>query len=122
MQIAGLMLRHKNCDAAAQSMFKVVDADPGNLDAWQVLLASLVQGHNERKAADVLGQIPKNVYDNGLTRPGFLRSVAAIDAASGKLADAEEALVKLRDSEKATSSPDGRDIPLSFMKSIGIRK
>jgi len=106
VQIAGLMLRHKDSDAAAQSMFKVVDADPGNLDAWQVLLASLVQGHSERKAADVLGEIPKNVYDNGLTRPGFLRSVAAIDAASGKLADAEEALVKLRDSEKATSSPE----------------
>lgn len=106
VQIAGLMLRFKRPGDAAQRMFKMTGQVPENLDAWEVLLAALVQNHRERSGIEVLQTIPETVYIAGLSRSGFLRSVAAIQTAAGKLEDADESLVKLADSEKAKGSED----------------
>jgi tetratricopeptide (TPR) repeat protein len=106
VEIVGLMLRFKRPGEAAQRMFKLTEQDPENVDAWEVLLAALVQNHQERSGTEALQRMPETVYNAGLSRPGFLRSVAAIQIAGGKLQDAEDALTKLAEQQKAKGSAD----------------
>ncbi|MBI4909626.1 MAG: BCSC C-terminal domain-containing protein [Acidobacteria bacterium] len=94
LQFAGLYLRHGYASEAATLFQKVVDSEPRNVDAWEGLLTSLIQTHQQGRAARSLEHMPSKVYEAAVTRPGALRSLAAISESMGQLEDAEKYLEK----------------------------
>ena len=108
LQFAGLYLRHGYTTEAVAIFQKVVDADPRNADAWEGLLTSLIQTHQEGRAARAVEQMPGKVFEVAATRPGALRSLAAIAESMGQLEDAEKYLEKsIRLDTKVNEAPNG---------------
>jgi tetratricopeptide (TPR) repeat protein len=107
LQFAGLYLRHGYLAEATAVFQKVVDTDPRNVDAWEGLLTSLIQTHQESRAARTIERMPARVFEAAVTRPGALRSLAAIAESMGQLEDAEKYLEKsIRLDSKINEAPN----------------
>ena len=114
VQFAGLFLQHGRAEQAALAYQKVIDADPDNTDAWEGLIAALVQKHEESRAFMLLQRIPKDTYNAALRRVGFLGSVASINLAMGRPETAEAFLRKALEIEKeAGAAPVGTRLRLA---------
>jgi len=92
LQFAGLYLRHHLPSQAAKLFQRTVDANPGNVDAWEGLMAALVQLKEEGRAMRAWERMPKPAAEQATRRPAFLRSLAAIQLWLGRLDTAEEYL------------------------------
>src|SRR5574340_80160 len=107
VQFAGLFLQHGRTEQAAQAYQRVLDADPENTDAWEGLIASLVQRHEEARAFALLQRMPKETYNSALRRAGFLRSVASINLSQGRPETAEAFLQKALEAEQQPGASAG---------------
>lgn len=91
LQFAGLfndMGRHLE---AAAEYERTLQVDVENIDAWEGLLAALMNEHNGRAMA-VLSRMPRDVYDRALERPSFLFNVGLIHRAAGHANEASAIL------------------------------
>ncbi|MBZ5603308.1 MAG: BCSC C-terminal domain-containing protein [Acidobacteriia bacterium] len=105
MQFAGLYLRDGYPNQAASVFQRVVDTEPENLDAWEGLLAALVQLHQEGRAARLIDRMPASVNEAAQMRPALLRSLAAISTSLGQLKSAEKLLQRSVELEPAADDP-----------------
>ncbi len=91
LQFAGLlndMGRH--LDAAAEYE-RALQYDVDNIDAWEGLLAALMNEHNGRAMA-VLSRMPSDVYDRALERPSFLFNIGLLHREAGHTDEASAIL------------------------------
>lgn len=91
LQFAGLlndMGRH--LDAAAEYEH-ALQYDVDNIDAWEGLLAALMNENNGRAMA-VLSRMPRDVYDRALERPSFLFNIGLLHRAAGHTDEASAVL------------------------------
>jgi tetratricopeptide (TPR) repeat protein len=107
LQFAGLFLRHGYFNEAAQLFREVTDLDPQSVNAWEGLLTALVQSHQETAAKRASERMSKPVYEAALRRPGFLRSLSAIEMSLGRLDSAEQYLRGSLDLEGAVETSAG---------------
>lgn len=87
LQFAGLLNQMGRGLEAAAEYERTLESDPENLDAWEGLVAALMQDNNGRAMA-VLGRMPSDVYDKALERPTFLFNVGLIHREAGRLPEA----------------------------------
>lgn len=104
LQFAGLYLRLNHPGEAATVFERVTDASPGNLDAWEGLLASLVQIHDEGRALRCYERMAKATTQQAMQRPAFLRSLASIQMWMGHQDEAEILLRKSIELDTATET------------------
>ncbi len=87
LQFAGLLNQMGRSLEAAAEYERTVEVDPGNLDAWEGLVAALMNESNGRAMA-VLSRMPGDVYEEALKRPTFLFNVGLLHRQAGRHAEA----------------------------------
>ena len=87
LQFAGLLNQMGRRLEAAAEYERTLENDPENLDAWEGLLAALMNESNGRAMA-VLGRMPQDVYEAALLRPSFLFNIGLIHREAGRLPEA----------------------------------
>jgi tetratricopeptide (TPR) repeat protein len=102
LELAGLYVQHAAPLDAAAAYQRILDQEAENLSAWEGYMAALNNAKAYSRAARSREQLPATVRSSALTRPGFLRAVAATYLGMGGLGTAEALLVRSRELESAS--------------------
>jgi len=88
LQFAGLLNRMGRSLEASAEYERTLEADPENLDAWEGLIAALMQDSNGRAMA-ALARMPRDIYEQALERPAFVFNIGLIHREAGRLPEAQ---------------------------------
>jgi len=113
LQIAGANLKQGRASIAAQYYHQASQADAHNIVAWEGLIAAQLQQDNLQAAFETMSRMPQDIYRQGLTRPGFLRSAAIAHAKFGRVEVAEALLAETVRREGMDKAPAGLQVQLA---------
>ncbi|MFL6465081.1 MAG: cellulose synthase subunit BcsC-related outer membrane protein, partial [Bryobacteraceae bacterium] len=85
VQMAGLQLRFHRAAQAAETMQRLLGEHSENTGAWEVLISALVAEGKQEEAEGAYNRMPEKAREIALRHPGFLQSVASVEAAKGNL-------------------------------------
>jgi tetratricopeptide (TPR) repeat protein len=122
LRFAGLFLRHKHARAAATVFERVTQSTPSSIEAWEGLLAALVEDGQPARAQRAAKKAPADAYEAGLRRPGFLRSLASIYLALDNAEEAEHFLQLYLRHAPDPDAPDAVDARLQLAQLWLARK
>ena len=104
IRLTSLALQTGQTAQAITTFQQLATSYPDRPEAWEGLLQALVQSHEENRAGVVLSKMPDSVYQTALNRPGFLRTMASVNASLGHYNTAESLLQQARGKEAADSA------------------
>jgi uncharacterized protein HemY len=119
LQLAGLLLTLDRT-AESETLFREATVKtPENPAVWEGLLSAQMKAGHEQAAYASLLSIPANTYQEGLTRSGFLRAAAVLQAKFGAPGTAEELLRKVL---ATPMPPQEREGALLMLASAALTK
>jgi tetratricopeptide (TPR) repeat protein len=92
--LAGLLTKAQHYPASAQVYEQLVSIEPGNADGWRGLFLAYARDNQYQKALATSTHFPAQVNATLLKDPEYLRTLATIDQAQGRTADAQRVLAE----------------------------
>jgi tetratricopeptide (TPR) repeat protein len=92
--LAGLLTKEQQYPQAAGVYEQLIKIQPGNLDGWRGLFLAFARNHQDQKALATAEQYPARVKLALERDPEYLRSLAIIYQAQGRIADAQRVLAE----------------------------
>jgi tetratricopeptide (TPR) repeat protein len=96
MQLAGIEQQRNRPQDASAIYRRVLDLDPGQVDAWKGLLSTLHQSGKDAQALGELSNIPSSVQSELSTDDDYLLDLSAIYSGTGNVRWALTTLSRLR--------------------------
>jgi len=92
--LAGLLTKEQQYPAAAGVYEQLVKIHPDNLSGWRGLFLAYARDNRNQKALAVSARFPAQVQASLAKDPEYLRSLAIVDQALGRNADAQHVLAQ----------------------------
>jgi tetratricopeptide (TPR) repeat protein len=104
VRMAGLQLQFHQPAQAAEAMRRFLAGHSENTGAWEVLISALVAAHQEVEAESAYRRMPEQARQTALEHPGFLQSLASVEASQGNLEGGIAHLQKILEMPSAVAS------------------
>lgn len=90
--LAGLYVKQQRYEAAAELDAQLIKVQPAGLNGWRGLFLAHARGGRQAQAFEVQGRFPASVRAALDRDPEFLQTLAALDQAAGRPAEAQRVL------------------------------
>ena len=92
--LAGVYSKNQQYSDAAAIYQQILKIQPASLDAWRGLFLSAARAHQNQQALAVMARFPASVKSNLSRDPEYLQTLASLDEAAGRDADAQKVLAQ----------------------------